>query len=155
MNRACISFFFTPSRNQSEVKNREFTRKVLMWSTNFGNLFRSTRGFRITSWEPEVLHDDERHLLVIVVEGGHQAGTELVVQPQGLGLEAHPLPRQGPALPGHAQVGKRLLDDDRPAGSAARGDEEHEVQVPVPHFLHHQPRGRTPSFSIATGRDDR
>ncbi len=88
----------------------------------------------------EVLHDHERHLLVVVVDLGRQAGAQGVVQPQRLCLEAHPFAGQGPRFPRDAQVRKGLLDHHGPDGRAPVFHDEHLVEVAVPDLGDSEPR---------------
>ena len=71
---------------------------------------------------------------------GHQPGAQAVVGLHGLGLEAHPLPRQRPGLPRHPQVVQRPLGDDGLGLVIPVCDDEHEVQVAVADFFRQEVR---------------
>ncbi len=81
----------------------------------------------------QVLHDDERLLLVEMEHGRHHAGRALLLPAQSLIFEERAPERQRPALADQAEIGQRLLDDDRAAGPL---DDEDEVQVAVADLAH-------------------
>ena len=65
----------------------------------------------------------------------HEAGRQLVVLEQRLGLKAHALTRQRPRVARHAQIGQRLLQDDRFVGSVFVLNDEDQIQIAVAHLL--------------------
>ena len=79
-------------------------------------------------------HDHQRHVVVVIVNVGRQARRHPVVQHQSLGLEDHAVPRQRPRFTGVAQVWKSLFDHAALRRIVDILDDEHLVEVAVPHF---------------------